>query len=102
PDHNTPISEPDTAEPRGTRLDTWWARILGTPLRQRLWYWGGPLAVLLVAAVLRLWNLGNPHSLVFDETFYVKDADSLMHLGYEGTWPNDVDGEFAAGQTGLF
>ena len=39
--------------------------------------WGAPAAVLLLAAVLRLWNLGNPHSLVFDETFYVKDASEL-------------------------
>ncbi|MET0854459.1 MAG: phospholipid carrier-dependent glycosyltransferase, partial [Microterricola sp.] len=63
----------DTAidEPRGSRLDTWWAHVLRTRRRQRLWYWGGPIAVTLLAAVLRLWALANPHSLVFDETFYV-------------------------------
>jgi dolichyl-phosphate-mannose--protein O-mannosyl transferase len=87
----------DTVEPRGTRLDDWWARRLRTPLRQRIWYWGGPLAVTVLAAILRLWDLGNPHSLVFDETFYVKDSWSLMHLGYEGAWPTGADKAFNAG-----
>ena len=32
-------------------------------------------------------NLGHPHELVFDETYYVKDAYTLLHLGYEGSWP---------------
>lgn len=37
----------------------------------------------LVAAALRLPNLGRPHALVFDETYYVKDAWSLLKFGYE-------------------
>lgn len=89
-------------EPRGSRLDDWWARVLRTPLRQRLWYWGGPLAVTLLAAVLRMWDLGNPHSLVFDETFYVKDAYTLLNNGYESTWPDKADESFAAGETDIF
>ncbi|HEY9366068.1 MAG TPA: hypothetical protein VIP55_05505, partial [Agromyces sp.] len=28
---------------RGTRLDDWWARVLSTPGRRLLWYWGGPI-----------------------------------------------------------
>lgn len=88
--------------PRGSRLDDWWARTMYTPLRQKLWYWGAPLAVTLLAAVLRLWDLGNPHSLVFDETFYVKDSWTLMHLGYEGSWPTNADTSFNAGDTNIF
>ena len=84
-------------EPVGSRIDSWWGRMLGSPRRQRLWYWGGPIAVTLLAAVLRLWRLGDPRSLVFDETFYVKDAWTLMHLGYEATWPNEADKPFNAG-----
>jgi dolichyl-phosphate-mannose-protein mannosyltransferase len=90
------------AEPRGSRFDDWWARTVYTPARQRLWYWGAPLAVTLLAAVLRLWNLGNPHVLVFDETFYVKDSYTLMHLGYEASWPADADTKFNAGDTDIF
>ena len=64
--------------------------------------WGAPLAVVLLAAGLRLWNLGVPHALVFDETFYVKDAWSLFNNGYESTWPADANPLFEAGQTDIF
>lgn len=89
-------------ERTGSRLDDWWARVLRTPLRLKLWYWGAPVGVTLLAAILRLWNLGSPHVLVFDETFYVKDAWSLFHLGYEGSWPDKADQSFAAGNTDIF
>jgi dolichyl-phosphate-mannose-protein mannosyltransferase len=88
------------AEP--SRLDAWWGRMLGSPTRLRLWYWGGPVVVTLIAAVLRLWHIGSPHALVFDETFYVKDAWTLMHLGYEGSWPADPDPGFNAGSVNTF
>lgn len=57
----------------------------------RLAPWGGPLLVALVAGVLRFWNLGSPHAVIFDETYYAKDAWALIHNGYEGSWPKDVD-----------
>ncbi|UOE45787.1 dolichyl-phosphate-mannose--protein mannosyltransferase [Agromyces larvae] len=87
------------AEPTGTRLDRWWARTLSTPRRRALWTWGAPIAVTLIAAVLRFWNLGHPQSLVFDETYYVKDAWSLWHRGYEAAWPSEYDDDFASGDT---
>ncbi len=69
-----------------------------------------PIAVTLLAAVLRLVGLGHPHSLVFDETYYVKDGWSIVHLGYEGTWPANpsddgaptTDQRFADGETDLY
>jgi dolichyl-phosphate-mannose--protein O-mannosyl transferase len=94
--------EPPAPEPTGSRLDDWWLRLISTPARERLWRWGGPIVVTLLAAVLRLVNLGHPHSLVFDETFYVKDAWTTWNLGYEATWPAEVDERFAAGGTSLF
>ena len=86
----------------GSRLDDWWGRVLSTPARLTAWYWGGPLLVLVLAAVLRFWNIGQPHSLVFDETFYVKDGWSLFNRGYETTWPDGADDSFAAGDTNIF
>ncbi|MES5819858.1 phospholipid carrier-dependent glycosyltransferase [Streptomyces sp. RG80] len=50
--------------------------------------WGGPLLVALLAGVTRFWRLGSPRTVVFDETYYAKDAWSLLRLGYEGTWPD--------------
>ncbi|MES2094429.1 MAG: phospholipid carrier-dependent glycosyltransferase [Actinomycetota bacterium] len=88
---------PEWIEPTGTRLDAWGGRLLDLPGAQRLWYWGGPIAVTLLAAVLRLVRLGDPRSLVFDETFYVKDAWTLLNLGYEASWPANSDQAFNAG-----
>jgi dolichyl-phosphate-mannose--protein O-mannosyl transferase len=80
-----------------TRLDTWWSRVLDVPGRRRLWWWGGPALVTLLAAVLRMWNLGHPNALVFDETYYVKDAWTLWNTGAERSWPDGADDAFIAG-----
>ena len=59
-----------------------------------------PAAVLGVAAATRLIGLDAPGGLVFDETYYVKDAESLRQLGYEGRWPDDANAAWAAGTPG--
>jgi len=45
--------------------------------------WIGPLLVTLLAGVLRFAHLGRPDKVVFDETYYVKDALALLRFGYE-------------------
>ena len=95
------VDEPEP-EPRGSRLDDWWGRLLATPRRRALWYWGGPILVTLVAAVLRFWNLGHPQSIIFDETYYVKDAWTLLQNGYESAWPEGANEDFAAGDPNTF
>lgn len=59
------------------------------PLAERItrWSgWGGPLLVTLLAGVLRFWNLGSPKAVIFDETYYAKDAWALVHRGFEVGW----------------
>ncbi|MCC3277207.1 phospholipid carrier-dependent glycosyltransferase [Arthrobacter sp. zg-Y20] len=51
----------------------------------------------LLGGVLRFVRLGEPGSLVFDETYYVKDAYSLLQFGYEREWPEDANDAFNAG-----
>ncbi len=75
---------------------------MARPGARRAWRWGGPAVVLLVAALLRLVGLGHPHELVFDETYYVKDAYTLWQLGYEGSWPADANLSFNAGHPEVF
>ncbi|MBD5786573.1 phospholipid carrier-dependent glycosyltransferase [Cellulosimicrobium terreum] len=70
---------------------------LGVTRHDRLWGWLGVGIVALVAAVLRLWNLGRPGTLVFDETYYVKQAYTLLRAGYEADWPEEPDPAFEAG-----
>ena len=44
--------------------------------------WAGTAAITFLAAFLRLWNLDYPKAFLFDETYYAKDAWSLVHHGY--------------------
>ncbi|MFC7260745.1 dolichyl-phosphate-mannose--protein mannosyltransferase [Streptomyces lutosisoli] len=50
--------------------------------------WLGPVLVAAFAGAIRFWHLSRPRDVVFDETYYAKDAWSLLRLGYEGTWPD--------------
>ncbi|MGV9454441.1 dolichyl-phosphate-mannose--protein mannosyltransferase [Streptomyces sp. NPDC003635] len=50
--------------------------------------WLGPVLVAVLAGAIRFWHLGRPRAVMFDETYYAKDAWSMLRLGYEGTWPD--------------
>ncbi|RPF38939.1 dolichyl-phosphate-mannose--protein mannosyltransferase [Streptomyces sp. TLI_185] len=50
--------------------------------------WLGPVLVAVLAGALRFWRLGRPRAVVFDETYYAKDAWAMLRLGYEGSWPD--------------
>lgn len=45
--------------------------------------WLGPLGVGAIAAAIRIPHLGRPNAVVFDETYYAKDAWSLLRNGVE-------------------
>ena len=45
--------------------------------------WLGPLSAGAIAAVTRLSRLGEPNAVVFDETYYAKDAWSYLRFGVE-------------------
>ena len=68
--------------------------------RRRVLQVAVPAAVLGIAAATRLIGLEQPGELVFDETYYVKDAESLRQLGYEGRWPDGANERWAAGAPG--
>ncbi|MEU6884580.1 phospholipid carrier-dependent glycosyltransferase [Streptomyces viridosporus] len=53
--------------------------------------WGGPLLVTLLAGMLRFWNLGSPKAVIFDETYYAKDAWALIHRGFEVNWDKNAN-----------
>ncbi|MFK4066084.1 dolichyl-phosphate-mannose--protein mannosyltransferase [Streptomyces sp. NPDC029674] len=53
--------------------------------------WVGPLLITLVAGVTRFLNLGNPKAVIFDETYYAKDAWALIHRGFEVNWPEKIN-----------
>ena len=49
----------------------------------RLNGWLVTLIIGAIAFVIRVVNLSYPNKLVFDETYYAKDAYSLLKFGYE-------------------
>jgi dolichyl-phosphate-mannose-protein mannosyltransferase len=63
--------------------------------------------ILLVSAALRLWQLGTPPTLMFDEIYYAKDAKSIVDdrtgthgqyrwaAGDEVSWPHPEMGKLA-------
>ncbi len=73
-------------------------RLLPAPLRdRRVLGWAGPVGLALLAFVLRVWNLGYPNRLMFDETYYAKDAYSLLHHGYVRDWSEEANDAFVRG-----
>jgi dolichyl-phosphate-mannose--protein O-mannosyl transferase len=53
------------------------------------WGWIAPLIVTLCAGILHFHNLDTPHDITFDETYYPKDAYSLLVKGYARSFVND-------------
>jgi dolichyl-phosphate-mannose--protein O-mannosyl transferase len=59
--------------------------------------WIVTLIIGAIAFVIRYVNLGYPNKLVFDETYYAKDAYALLKFGYERDWPSDANAKIIAG-----
>ncbi|MFE3635220.1 dolichyl-phosphate-mannose--protein mannosyltransferase [Streptomyces sp. NPDC059168] len=69
---------------------------LGVPpvLAERLTRWSGwvgPLLVTLMAGLMRFWHLSSPRAVIFDETYYAKDAWALVHRGFEVNWDKNAN-----------
>ena len=63
----------------------------------RLRGWVVTLVITAIAFFLRLPGLAYPDKLVFDETYYAKDAYSLLKFGYERNWGEDANAQITAG-----
>ena len=65
--------------------------------------WAGALCLASLAFFLRRWHLGTPHAFSFDETYYAKDAWSLLNHGYVRGYVEDADKTILNGDvTGLW
>ncbi|MCL8024990.1 dolichyl-phosphate-mannose--protein mannosyltransferase [Nocardioides bruguierae] len=59
--------------------------------------WASALALGLLALFLRLWHLGRPAEFEFDETYYAKDAWSLINHGYVQGYVDDANDQILDG-----
>ncbi|MGH3413938.1 MAG: dolichyl-phosphate-mannose--protein mannosyltransferase [Marmoricola sp.] len=73
-------------------------------VRTRDWFrpgprqeWAGAVLVTLLAGFLRLWHLGSPHAFSFDETYYAKDAWSMLNFGYARNYVDDANAHILHG-----
>lgn len=62
--------------------------------------WLATLAVTALAGFLRFWRLGKPEEFLFDETYYAKDAWSLLHHGFTTGYVPNADQKILNGRTG--
>lgn len=79
------------ARARGVRASDLADRLWPALPTDRMLSWILTLAVTAFGAVLRWPNLGTPHAFSFDETYYAKDAFSLMVHGVERTFVSNAD-----------
>lgn len=65
--------------------------------------WVATLVVTALAGFLRFWRLGNPHEFLFDETYYAKDAWSLLKNGFTTGYVDGANNKILVGRLdGLF
>ncbi|HEY2507216.1 MAG TPA: phospholipid carrier-dependent glycosyltransferase [Streptosporangiaceae bacterium] len=74
----------------------------GLMLGSTFWGWAGPLLITLFGGFLRFYRLSSPRAVVFDETYYVPDANSILHHGVELNHPKTVNQLLLQGNPNLF
>lgn len=67
--------------------------------RDPLLAWAGTLLVTALAFFLRVRDLGTPRVFAFDETYYAKDAWSLLSFGYVQGYVDGADEAILGGRT---
>jgi dolichyl-phosphate-mannose-protein mannosyltransferase len=76
---------------------------LTTPMpTDRVWGWVGPLIITAFAAFLRFNRLAIPRAIIFDETYYAKDAWSILRHGVELCDKTNASNLIMAGHTNIF
>lgn len=91
-----PLGRTHAGKPLPLLAERFRPRIAGAP---RLVGWLAPVAVALLAFAARVWRLEYPPRLLFDETYYAKDAWSLLNFGYAQDWVEEANAQVEAGRT---
>ncbi len=77
-----------------TRISSWAASKYFYPLAS--------FVITLLAGLIRFLDLNSPSVLVFDETYYVKDAWTLGQNGTERAWPDNPNPNFESGMVDTY
>lgn len=77
-----------------TRISRWSA--------SKNFYWVSTSLITAFAGLIRFLDLGSPSVLIFDETYYVKDAWTLGQNGSERAWPENPNPNFENGDVNSY
>ena len=58
-----------------------------------VWGWLAPLIITMLSGILQFWSITTPHDITFDETYYAKDAYSLLVKHYAANFVSDDNDE---------
>ena len=112
PPEAQPAAEPPAAPAPRRRLTTLSRTASGRPVpparvrsaglarfEDPLISWSAAIGITVLAFVMRVWNLGDPHEFAFDETYYAKDAWSLLHYGHAQDYVDSANDLILGGTT---
>jgi len=85
-----------------SRLAVLRVRLVAPMPDDRLWGWLGPLLVTAFGTFLRFNRLRVPRALIFDETYYAKDAWSILQHGVEWNLVGNANPIIQSGHTNIF
>jgi dolichyl-phosphate-mannose--protein O-mannosyl transferase len=98
----TTSAPPLLPTPRPSLVDRALTAVRASPVLARRVDIATPLLLVILAAATRLLGLGRPQAIVFDETYYVKDAWSQWNLGYTADWAEGADAALNGGDASGF
>lgn len=84
---------------REVERPTAWERARRVDTEDPVVSWGASLGIAGLALFLRLWQLGTPKEFEFDETYYAKDAWSLLNHGYVRQYVDGANEKILDGTT---
>ena len=93
---------PDAATQPGAQVVTAGHSSARAIFGSAFWGWAGPLLVTLLGGFLRFYRLSQPRAVVFDETYYVPDANSILRHGVEFNHVPDVNNLLLAGNPNFY
>ncbi|HEV3380367.1 MAG TPA: phospholipid carrier-dependent glycosyltransferase [Trebonia sp.] len=78
------------------------ARLVSPMPDDGIWGWVWPLLITAFAAFFRFNRLAVPRAVIFDETYYAKDAWSILQHGVEWCDKSNANNLIIAGHTNIF
>jgi dolichyl-phosphate-mannose--protein O-mannosyl transferase len=93
-----PATSTDEPSPSARASRSGSALVLGSAF----WGWAGPVLVMIFGGILRFYRLGQPNAVVFDETYYVPDANSILRHGVELNHVKNVNDLLVQGNPNIF